>query len=400
MSRHPFHLVVLLLLTLAVGIAGAQQKQITITVSSDKDHPTTTKPPFHGQRASVDVALLLDTSNSMDGLIGQAKSQLWTIVQQFAKAKREGKTPILRVALFEYGNTNLPAAEGYIRQVVPLGDDLDELSEALFALRTRGGDEYCGQVIDEALSRLDWSDEPGSYKAIFIAGNEPFTQGSVDYRDACRRAIQAGVVVNTIHCGNYQAGIEGKWKRGAELAEGEYFNIDQDRTEIHISAPQDDIIIRLNAELNRTYLWYGERSRRKRYEANQSTQDSNAAALAPQVMVQRAGAKASGAYRNVGRDLVDSFESDKAILDKVDTEMLPETMQQMSAQERKEHLEATAKQRQELREKIANLNREREAFVAVERQRLADENGGEPTLGEVMVKTVNKQLDDAGFEIE
>ena len=121
-------------------------------------------------RPAVDIAILLDTSNSMDGLIDQAKSQLWTIINEFAAAKRQGLTPTLRVALFEYGNTNLPASEGYIRQVVPLTDDLDSLSEALFALTTYGGDEYCGQVIDEAVKRLDWTGEPNAYKAIFIAG--------------------------------------------------------------------------------------------------------------------------------------------------------------------------------------------------------------------------------------
>ena len=89
--------------------------------------------PHHRQR--VDIALLLDTSNSMDGLINQAKSQLWSIVQEFAHARRGGHPPLLRVALFEYGNTRLPATEGYIRQVVPLTDDLDRLSAELFRLR-------------------------------------------------------------------------------------------------------------------------------------------------------------------------------------------------------------------------------------------------------------------------
>ena len=64
---------------------------------------------------------------------------------------------MLRVALFEYGNIGLPASEGYIRQVVPLTDDLDNLSESLFGLTTNGGDEYCGQVIDRAVKSLDWS---------------------------------------------------------------------------------------------------------------------------------------------------------------------------------------------------------------------------------------------------
>ncbi|HEX4415106.1 MAG TPA: VWA domain-containing protein, partial [Lacipirellulaceae bacterium] len=106
----------------------------------------TVTSPLKGHRPAVDIAILLDTSNSMDGLIGQARKQLWTIVQQFAKAKKQGQTPELRVALFEYGNSNLPASEGYIRQVVPLTDNLDKLSESLFSLKTCGGDEYCGQV--------------------------------------------------------------------------------------------------------------------------------------------------------------------------------------------------------------------------------------------------------------
>ena len=133
----------------------------------------------------------------MDGLISQAKSQLWKIVQKFSACEKSGQTPSLRVAVFEYGNTNLPASEGYVRQVVQLTDDLDRVSEALFSLKTNGGDEYCGTVINEALKRLDWTKESSAYKAIFIAGNEPFTQGSVDYQDTCKKAIESGVVVNT-----------------------------------------------------------------------------------------------------------------------------------------------------------------------------------------------------------
>jgi hypothetical protein len=36
---------------------------------------------------TIMIALLLDTSNSMDGLIDQAKSQLWKIVNEVAAAK-------------------------------------------------------------------------------------------------------------------------------------------------------------------------------------------------------------------------------------------------------------------------------------------------------------------------
>ena len=39
--------------------------------------------------ASIQIALLLDTSNSMDGLIDQAKSQLWSVVNEFIRYKTQ-----------------------------------------------------------------------------------------------------------------------------------------------------------------------------------------------------------------------------------------------------------------------------------------------------------------------
>ena len=335
----------------------------------------------------------------MDGLISQAKNQLWTIVQQFADAKKNGQTPILRVALFEYGNSNLPATEGYIRQVVQLTDDLDALSAALFALRTRGGDEYCGQVIDEAVTRLAWSSEPNSYKAIFIAGNEPFTQGPVDYHSSCKRAIENGIVVNTIHCGSYHAGVTGQWQDGAKLAEGEYFNINQDRAVVHIDCPQDTIIIRLNAELNKTYLWYGKKEARRRYAENQLAQDANAAESSAGALVGRAIAKAGGAYRNVRRDLVDTLADDAKALDKIQEAELPGVLKKMQLSDRKAHVERLAETRQQLQQRIATLKQQRDTYLAKQRPVEAD-NPGEATLGDAVVMAIQKQLRKSGFEIK
>lgn len=371
---------------------------VVIKVERDGSKPTILdKTPFQGQRPTVDVALLLDTSNSMDGLIHQAKSQLWTIVQQFAKAKKAGRTPVLRVALFEYGNLGLPASEGYIRQVVPLTDDLDKLSESLFGLSTNGGDEYCGQVIERAVKSLDWSKEPNGYKAIFIAGNEPFTQGPINYRDACKLSIERGIVVNTIHCGNGDEGRQGQWADGAKLAEGEAFNIDQDRAVVQIKCPQDEIIIKLNAELNKTYLWYGTQSDRDYYFRNQSAQDSNAAVLGEPVLAARAAAKATSGYSNRGRDLVDTLSEDEAILDKVKTEELPESMRRLSTVERKELVVENAKKRAEIQQQIAKLSAEREEYLAKEQAKVAGE-AGQATLGDAVVTTIRKQLAESGFE--
>jgi len=345
-------------------------------------------------RPAVDVAILLDTSNSMDGLIDQAKSQLWTIVNEFASAKRLGLTPVLRVALFEYGNTNLPASEGYIRQVVPLSDDLDTLSEALFALTTNGGDEYCGQVIDEAVKRLDWTKEPNAYKAIFIAGNEPFTQGPVDYQRASAYAIEQGVIVNTIHCGDYQSGVEGMWQHGAQLAEGNYMNINQDRAIVHVDAPQDPELIRLNIELNSTYLWYGREG--KAAGERQQEQDANAMSLGVGNLAQRASSKASGVYRNEKSDLVDAIDAGTVALEEVADDELPEPMQEMTEPQRQAYLVEQSAKRADIQAKVSELSAQRDAYVAQERNRLAEE--GDATLGDAVVGSIRQQLQEAGFD--
>lgn len=62
----------------------------------------------------IQVAILLDTSSSMDGLIDQAKSRLWNIVNTLTTLKYNGQTPKIEIALYEYGNDNLKRADGYL----------------------------------------------------------------------------------------------------------------------------------------------------------------------------------------------------------------------------------------------------------------------------------------------
>ena len=167
----------------------------------------------------VQIALLLDNSGSMSGLINQARTQLWKVVNEFIAAKRDGMTPEVEVALYKYG----AAPE----RITPMTRDLDAVSRELFALQINGGTEYCGAVIKDATENLTWSNEPGVYKVIFIAGNEPFTQGPVAPAEACKLAAGKGIIVNTIHCGPDAEGISGGWKNGALLADGSYMVIDQ-----------------------------------------------------------------------------------------------------------------------------------------------------------------------------
>jgi len=343
----------------------------------------------------VQIALLLDTSNSMDGLIVQAKSQLWKVVNTFTEAKRDGQVPFVEVALYEYGNNGLNISNNWIRLVEPLTRDLDEVSRELFAFRTNGGDEYCGAVIQRSLADLSWDASPKTYKAIFIAGNEPFTQGPVDARQACRDAMAKGIVVNTIHCGSREEGIAGAWHDGAALAEGKFLSINQDKAVVHVDAPQDAQITALGIELNQTYLGYGVNAREGMAKQNQADKDALANAGSGAAN-SRAVSKASSNYCNVSWDLVDACREGTVKLENLPADQLPEAMKAMSAAERAALVKKMTEQRAGLQQKIVLLNREREAFVAKAMKKLATANG-EHTLDEAIVTTVKGQASARGY---
>ena len=349
----------------------------TILVSAKEKYPL--------KKNTIKVALLLDTSNSMDGLINQAKTQLWEIVNELSYAKCQNQNPDLMIALYEYGNDNLSSREGYIRQVIDFSSDLDEISEKLFSLRTNGGNEFCGQVIHNSLKQLDWGKNKNDLKLIFIAGNEPFTQGKINYRDAAAQANEQGVTINTIFCGNYQNGVSGKWQDGARLTHGDYMTIDHNEQIVHISSPFDDIIIQLNNQLNDTYIYYGDTGRSKM--KLQAAQDSNAAELNEVVVVKRAVSKSSRIYKNSSWDLVDAEKEEGFSYSKVDKKSLPAQLQNKSSDEIKKYVAQQGKKRQEIQQKIKELNTQRNAYVAKKRKETNVTNG----LENAMLNAIKKQ---------
>ena len=345
----------------------------------------------------VQLAILLDTSSSMDGLIEQAKTQLWKVVNTFIAARQNGVAPHVEVALYEYGNDGLAAETHWIRRIQPLTRDLDKISEELFRLKTNGGQEYCGEVIRKAVDDLAWDRNPDTYKAIFIAGNEPFTQGPVEPLQACKEAVSKGIIVNPIHCGTEAEGISGKWRDGALAADGSFLVIDSDKAVVHIAAPQDAEIMKLNAQLNQTYIAYGKRAAEA--SSNQMAQDANSIHNAASgAAVQRAVSKASQNYYNSSWDLVDAQREKGFELGKIPLADLPENMRAMDEPARLAFIETKAKERTELQKQILQLNQQRDAFVAEKRK--AESTGGADTLDGAMATTVRSQAATKGYKFE
>lgn len=368
-------------------------KSLLVLAGAFLGHPASaeTEQPAVGQ-AKVQLAILLDTSGSMNGLIEQTKTQLWKVVNTFIGAKQNGQVPFVEVALYEYGmGGNGPH---FIRAIQPLTRDLDQISEDLFALRTTGSSEFCGAVIARATSELTWDPSPEVYKAIFIAGNEAFTQGPVPPQEACRAAIAKGIIVNTIHCGSEREGLDGGWKAGALLADGNFLVIDHNAAVVHVEAPQDAEIVALNEKLNETYLAYGKDGARKLQA--QAAQDTNAERNKESgAAVGRAVAKSSQNYYNASWDLVDASAAEDFDWEKVKKADLPEEMRKLDLAGRKKYVAEMKAKRAQIQEKIQALNEARQKFVAEKRRETAD--GDKTTLDEVVTKTVRDQAGKKGY---
>lgn len=332
------------------------------------------------------LALLLDTSNSMDGLIEQAKSQLWKVVNELAAAKcSDGSRPSIKIALYEYGNDNLSADEGYVRQVNGLTDDLDLISEKLFALTTNGGEEYCGKVIQTSLHQLIWSDAAADLKLIFIAGNEPFTQGPVSFRQACAQAKEKGVVINTIFCGSFDEGARTSWQNGATMTGGTYMSIEQDQKTVYIPSPYDKRIEALNDQLNGTYVYYGSSGKTKKDA--QITQDKNAESYGQANKAERAISKSTHAYKNSTWDLVDATKDDAKVIEKAKPEELPEAMKGMSVDQRKRYVKQKSEERQQVQTEIQELSKKRQEYITTQ----SKQSNEAETLDAAMIQAIKRQ---------
>ena len=439
-------------LALAAGHAEAQYHPSTPPVHRHADDPRVTVPPATGLEtiaphdgAVVQLALLLDTSNSMDGLIDQAKATLWSIVGEMGWARHEGEVPQLQVALYEYGNDRVSQSMGYVRQRAPFTTDLDVIGEQLFALRTDGGSEYCGRAIRTAARSLRWwatheeapkdaehaeeekqpeghrnaaledqtrdavtrgiqgggepADDPGRpwahvagpvVKVVVIAGNEPFTQGATPYQEAIAEARELGVTVHTIFCGDRAKGAGSGWEDGARLGGGVYGHIDQNESLAEPPTPYDDAVASLLSDLNGTYLAYGERGGlAAQRQASQDAMNADAGNLG-----QRAEARASVAYVAASWDLVDAVKRGEAELSDIPARDLPEKLRGLSPDSQRAKIEELYNERQRIQKEIRRVNAKRAAFIAEQHT----EGEASSTLDETLLSALRTQLRGAGLE--
>jgi len=334
----------------------------------------------------------------MAGLIEAAKEKIWSIASSLAQAD---SAPEVRIGLVAYRDRG----DAYVTQVTGLSSDLDSLYATLMDYRAGGGGdapESVNKALHDALHEIAWSDDEGTYQAVFLVGDAPphtDYQDEPQYPQIIAEARARGIVVNAI-----QAGAEhttGRaWKKIATLGAGEYFQVDPSGSAVAIATPYDAKLARLSKELDATRLYYGDSDTRAEKErklaATRKLHES--ASVASRARRAAFNASESGEVNLLGdNELVDDISSGRVDLDEIKPQDLPKPMQALPPAVAKNLIAEKAERRQRLQAEISDLSRQRSDYLE---EKVATSGGAKDSLDDRIYSAVRAQAAAKGFRYE
>lgn len=173
-----------------------------------------------GLNNDIQIVLLLDASGSMDALFRELSASMGRMVATLQRSMVNGRRASVNVGVVAYG-----AAEenGKPRKICDFTTKADRLSAALDKVRCDGSDENCGEAIAFADEEFPWNRREGNsaLKVLIIAGNEPFDQGEVDFRQAIDRLRGSDIILNAVYCGPMMQETE-LWQEAARRGNGHF----------------------------------------------------------------------------------------------------------------------------------------------------------------------------------
>jgi len=351
--------------------------------------------PVRVVKPKIDVVFVLDTTGSMSGLITAAKEKIWSIATSMASAQ---PAPEIRIGLVAYRDRG----DAYITRTVDLSSDIDTVYATLMQFAADGGGdgpESVNQALHDAVNGMSWSQDPNSYKVVFLVGDAPphmDYQDDVKYPQTLRLAASKGIIVNTIQCGD-EAETRQRWQQIAAISHGSYFSVDQAGSAVAITTPFDADLARLSAALDETRLYYGTPEEKARQLAKVEATDTLHALASPATRARRAAfnATAAGATNAIGEsELVEDVASGRVDIATVAVDKLPATMQSMSVEARKELLEKSAGKRAELQARIRTLADQRDDYAA---KQIAEAGGAKDSLDDKIYSAVREQAKSTGL---
>jgi Mg-chelatase subunit ChlD len=327
-------------------------------------HPPSQPPAVTVDAPRVEVVFVLDTTGSMGGLIQTAKDKIWSIATTMASAQ---PAPEIRMGLVAYRDRG----DDYVTRVTDLSDDLDSVYATLMDYHAQGGGdtpESVNAALGAALDNMTWSQDPDTYRVVFLVGDAPphmDYQDEEQYPQILARAQRLGVVVNTIRCGD-SAQTQQSWQQIASLAQGDYFTVAQAGGGVAIATPYDAELASLSAALDQTRLFFGDGAAREKAASKLAATDKLHAEATDASRARRAAfnASPSGEANLFGDlDLVSALESGRVKLEDVEAEALPEVLQPLAPEARQEYVASQADERAKLQKQILEISSARDEYL-------------------------------------
>jgi hypothetical protein len=344
----------------------------------------TKAPGGAGERPTVEIAFVLDTTGSMGGLIAGAKAKIWQIANQMVSGEPR---PKVKIALVPYRDKG----DEYVTKVFELTDNIDKVYEDLQGFEAVGGGdgpENVNQALSDAINKLSWSEGRKTLKIIFLVGDYPPHNEYEDvptYDKLAKAAITKGIYINTILCGNNDEARK-VWTEIARAAEGDFMAIQQDGGVVAVATPYDDELGGLTTQLNATIVRYGAKADQDKLARYAEVADAKSAPAA--IKADRVSFAAKSGVSVGGGDLVDAVKNEKLSLKDVKEEDLPENMQKMSAKEREAYLKQQMGEREKVNARILELSKMRDAYIAKELAKKPDAIAG---FDYQVIETLQKQ---------
>jgi hypothetical protein len=322
----------------------------------------------------IEVSFVLDTTGSMDKLISGAKQKIWTIARQIVAGK---PTPAIRLGLVGFRDRG----DEYVTKVFDLTDDLDAVYGHLMEFQASGGGdnpESVNQALNEAVTKLSWSRDPGALKIIFLVGDAPphmDYSDDVKYPETIKLAKAANIVIITIQCGGYAPTAE-VWREIASLAGGGFVQIDQSGGMIATSTPVDAELARIGAELTGTVVPYGSAARQSEVRTKGTMAATASADRLAYLNVDRAEFGAKVVVTGEG-ELIWDVVNHKVKLEEIPDADLPAQLKPMNLEARKTFVDQQFSKRKELQIKVDELAAQRDSFVKAEMEKRIAQGAGD-----------------------
>ena len=377
-------------LTLAAIVYYPQLSAKNIQVDPPINHHITANP-------RIDVVFVLDTTGSMGGLLQTAKEKIWSIATTMASAQQ---TPEIRIGLVAYRDRG----DSYVTKIVDLSDDLDSVYAKLMDFEANGGGdtpESVNKALYDAVHNMSWSQEDQAYQVIFLVGDAPphMDYNEVRYPQIVASALQKGIVINTIQCGEIPSAIE-PWTQIASLGHGIFFQVEQAGGSVAYTTPFDEEIADLSAKLDDTRLYYGTEEEKEKMRGKVAATDKLHAGASIASRARRGvfNVSAGGRTNLLGdNELVAAVASGSIDLNELDEDALPEALKPMARAEQEAFVAELAEERADLQRQIRELSQDRDGYLA----KKVDAAGGlKDSLDQKIYDAVKEQAGEAGLKYE